>query len=73
MKIALTLWLLVVVSLAGRFAMSQESPEVREIYDKIDIVGRLQNGGQGDLGMMLQKEIMKSLELDFDTMEIRKK
>lgn len=73
MKIALTLWLLVVVSLVGSFAMSQESRKVRKRYEKIDMVGRLQNGGQGDLGRMLGKEIMRSLELDFNSMEIKKK
>ena len=67
-QIALVLWLLVVISLAGGFKMLKESEEVREIYEKIDIVGRLQNGGKDDTGKKMEEDIIKSIKSDFKSM-----
>lgn len=69
-QIALVLWLLVVISLAGGFKMLKESEEVREIYEKIDIVGRLQDGGKGDTGKKMEEDIIKSIKSDFKSMGI---
>lgn len=72
-QIALALWLLVIISLVDGFGMLKESEEVREIYEKIDIVGRLQDGGKGDTGKQMEKDILKSVELHFKDMEMDEK
>ena len=72
-QIALVLWLLVVISLAGGFKMLKESEEVREIYEKIDIVGRLQNGGKDDTGKKMEEDIIKSIKSDFKFMGMNEK
>lgn len=72
-QIALALWLFVVISLAGGFEMLKESEEVREIYEKIDIVGRLQDGGKGDTGKKMEKEILEKVDLHFKDMDIHEK
>ncbi|CAO1356684.1 unnamed protein product [Diamesa tonsa] len=72
-QIALALWLLVVISLVGGFDMSEESEEVKEIYEKIDIVGQLQDGGEGDTGKKMEAEILKSMERHFESMKMNEK
>lgn len=72
-QIALALWLLVVISLVGGFDMSEESEEVREVYEKIDIVGQLQDGGEGDTGKKMEAEILKSMERHFESMKMNEK
>ncbi|CAO1370190.1 unnamed protein product [Diamesa hyperborea] len=72
-QIALALWLLVVISLVGGFDMSEESEEVKEVYEKIDIVGQLQDGGEGDTGKKMEAEILKSMERHFESMKMNEK